>query len=259
MKTLVIPDIHQRVDNVKKILERETDYDEVVFLGDYFDSFFEPPVVASFQETCEYLKYLVTEHPNKDKFVFLLGNHDVQYIYLNNKDSHSSVAAPTHYYCSGFSKNKAGTFRKVFYDNGLRDKFFIDNFKLIHQTQGWTLSHAGVHECHIPMNKDMKFLVEVMAKEAWKNFRNVGHQYNWLIASAGFCRGGLDRVGGLLWQDWRYEFKTSPMLGKQVVGHTEVPEPAVLGEGTDVECWNIDNKNYYCALENQKATIKPIA
>jgi len=258
MKTIVIPDTHQRVNNIKQILEKETDYDEVVFLGDYFDSFFEPPVVASFEDTCEYLKYLVTEHPNREKFVFLLGNHDVQYIYLNNKSSHSSVASPTHYFCSGFSKNKASTFRKVFYDNGLRDEFFINNFKLIHQTQGWTLSHAGVHECHIPMNKDMNHFVNVMAKEAWQSFRNIGHQYNWIIASAGFCRGGMDRVGGLLWQDWRYEFKPEIILGKQIVGHTEVSEPAVIGEGTDLESWNIDTKKNYGIIEEKRFFIQPI-
>jgi predicted phosphodiesterase len=61
MKTLVIPDVHQRVNSVKWILENEKDYDEVVFLGDWFDSFFDPPKVAGFEETCEYLKHLVLE------------------------------------------------------------------------------------------------------------------------------------------------------------------------------------------------------
>lgn len=39
MKTLIIPDVHQRVDSVKSIFKNEKDYDEVVFLGDWFDSF----------------------------------------------------------------------------------------------------------------------------------------------------------------------------------------------------------------------------
>lgn len=255
MKTVVIPDVHQRVDNVRKILEKETDYDEVVFLGDWFDSFYEPPDVASFEDTCEYLKSLIIEHPNKDKFVFLLGNHDVQYIYLNNKDSHSSIEMPTHYYCSGFTKNKAKKFRKVFFDNNFKDEFFKKHFKLAHRTQGWTLSHAGVHVSHIPYGKDIDHVVNVMAHEAWQNFRNTSHQYNWLIASVGACRGGRDKVGGVLWQDWRYEFMTDPMLGKQIVGHTEVYEPAVIGEGTDVESWNIDTKNHYGIIDSTDFSI----
>jgi len=58
MKTIVIGDIHQRVDAVKSILKAETDYDEVVFLGDWFDSFYEPPKVAGMEETAEYLRSL---------------------------------------------------------------------------------------------------------------------------------------------------------------------------------------------------------
>jgi predicted phosphodiesterase len=46
MKTIVIPDIHQRVSSVRYILNTETNYDEVVFLGDWFDSFYDPPKVS---------------------------------------------------------------------------------------------------------------------------------------------------------------------------------------------------------------------
>jgi hypothetical protein len=248
MKTIVIPDIHQRINNIRTILEKEQEYDEVVFLGDYFDSFFEPPKVASFEDTCEYLKHLITEHPNKDKFVFLLGNHDLQYIFLNNKDSHSSVTTPLNYYCSGFTKNKASKFRKVFFDNGYKDDFFIKNFKLVHQTQGWTLSHAGIHPSHIPYSKDLDFFVNVMANEAWKNFRHLNHQYNWIMSSAGICRGGLDKVGGIVWHDWRYEFETNPLTGKQIVGHTTISEPACIGKDTNNECWNLDTESHYAIL-----------
>jgi predicted phosphodiesterase len=51
MKTIVIPDVHQRVQSVRNILNHEKIYDEVVFLGDWFDSFFEPPKVTAFEET----------------------------------------------------------------------------------------------------------------------------------------------------------------------------------------------------------------
>jgi hypothetical protein len=257
MKTIVIPDIHQRINNIRTILEKEQEYDEVVFLGDYFDSFFEPPKVASFEDTCEYLKHLITEHPNKDKFVFLLGNHDLQYIYLNNKDSHSSVTTPLNYYCSGFTKNKASKFRKVFFDNGYKDDFFIKNFKLVHQTQGWTLSHAGIHPSHIPYSKDLDFFVNVMAKEAWEKFRHLNHQYNWIMSSAGICRGGLDKIGGIVWHDWRYEFETSSLTGKQIVGHTTIPEPACIGKDTDNECWNLDTEKHYGVLVDGKLLSNP--
>ena len=44
MKTIVIPDVHQRINNVKWVLENEKDYDEVVYLADWFDSFYDPPL-----------------------------------------------------------------------------------------------------------------------------------------------------------------------------------------------------------------------
>lgn len=41
MRVLVIPDIHQRIVKTDSILTAEEgNYDKVVFLGDYFDSFF---------------------------------------------------------------------------------------------------------------------------------------------------------------------------------------------------------------------------
>ena len=39
MKTLVVPDIHNKIDVVQKILDKESSVDEVIFLGDWFDDF----------------------------------------------------------------------------------------------------------------------------------------------------------------------------------------------------------------------------
>ena len=86
MKTLVIPDVHQDIAGVKKVFEIEKleSFDEIVFLGDWFDSFHEPPKVASFKDTCLFLRDLVWY--NKDsKMVFLVGNNDLAYIYNNKK------------------------------------------------------------------------------------------------------------------------------------------------------------------------------
>ena len=135
MKTIVIPDVHQRTEFVKKALE-EKNYDEVVFLGDWFDSFFDPPKVTGFEDTCEYLKHLVLEHPNKDKFVFLIGNHDLGYIYENKDFSVHRISKTLKYFCSGFTASKAKKFRHAFFDHGLKDDFFFKHFKIAHQTQG---------------------------------------------------------------------------------------------------------------------------
>ena len=258
MKTIVIADIHQRTDSVTRILDAEKEYDEVVFLGDWFDSFYEPPKVTGFEETCKFLRDLVLDHPNKSKFVFLVGNHDLGYIYNNNNRSDTRISKVIKYYCSGFTASKAKKFRHVFYDEGLIDKFFLDNFKIIHRTQGFTLSHAGMSDKHIPYGKTPEEVIDGIIPMVWKNFRDLGFVHNWLISGAGICRGGDCNVGGLLWLDWNNEFTASEAIGKQIVGHTTTREPSCLGMGKPYESWNIDTEKDYGIILNGRFTTKRI-
>ena len=93
MKTLIIPDIHQDLAGLKKIfkIEKLESFDEIIFLGDWFDSFHEPPKVSSFKDTCLFLRDLVWENEKTGKMIFLVGNHDLAYIYNNKKSGYSSV------------------------------------------------------------------------------------------------------------------------------------------------------------------------
>lgn len=255
MKTLVIPDIHQRLDFVESILKKEKEYDEVIFLGDWFDSFLEPPEVASFEETCVYLRNLINEHPQKDKFVFLLGNHDIGYIYENKDFSCHRISKTLKYFCSGFTASKAKKFRHQFFDRGLKDEFFINNFKVAHQSQGWTFSHAGIVPQHFPYGYTTEALVESLLPDVWRNFRNLEYQHNHLISGVGVARGGWENVGGLTWCDWNREFHASSMVGKQVLGHTTVKEPACESQNTETESWNIDTEKYYAMIKNEKISF----
>jgi len=258
MKTLVIPDVHQRINNVKWILENEKDYDEVVYLGDHFDSFLEPPHVAGFEETCEFLRHLVLDHPNKDKFVFLIGNHDLSYINENKDFSSNRISKTVKYYCSGFTASKAKKFRHQFYDRGLRDEFFTEHFKIVHRTQGFTLSHAGLSDKHIPYGLTPEDLIEKIIPVVWKNFRDFTRPHNYLISGAGYCRGGDCNIGGVLWLDWNNEFYASVDIGKQIVGHTHVKEPQCLAMNTPYESWNLDTEKDYGIIIDGRMTTKRI-
>ena len=259
MKTIVISDVHQRIDAVKSILEAEKYYDEVVFLGDWFDSFFDPPKVAGMEETAEYLRYLVMDHPNKSKFVFLVGNHDVSYIFNNRASSMTSIHKAIDFYCSGFTTSKAKKFRKVFYDEGLKDDFFHKNFKVVHQTQGWTLSHAGLHERHVPVGKDIDVVVNEIIPHVWKNFRDFTVPHHWLLSGAGRYRGGDCVVGGVIWLDWNVEFEASEHIGRQIVGHTTMTLPEVIHMNTGKESWNLDTEKDYGVIINGMMTTKSIS
>ena len=258
MKTIIIPDIHQRVRSVRHILNAEASYDEVVFLGDWFDSFYEPPKVQGFEDTCEFLRHLVLDHHNKDKFVFLLGNHDVGYIYENKNFSDKPISKTLKYFCSGFTASKAKKFRHQFFDRGLRDDFFIKYFKPAHRTQNWTLSHAGIQPEHFPYGYDIDGLVNELLPDIWKNFRNLEYNHNWLISGAGIARGGNCKIGGVLWCDWNMEFRSNKDIGKQVVGHTTVREPGVEGMNTEYETWNLDTEKDYGIILNGRLITKKI-
>lgn len=79
MKRLVIGDPHGRWDALKKIYNKEKP-DEVIILGDYFDSF----NIDSFSQ-CECFENIIKlrkKHLSKHKgrFIMLIGNHDLHYM-----------------------------------------------------------------------------------------------------------------------------------------------------------------------------------
>jgi hypothetical protein len=248
MRTVVIPDVHQRVSMVEKILSRESSAQEFVFLGDWFDAWESDPEAASFEKTCEFFRALLTSHPLSDRFVFLVGNHDLPYIYHNSGGSNASVKGGERYSCSGFTKSKARKFRKSFYENSLRDDLFVRKLKILHQTQGVTLSHAGVDGRIVRDSGSVENLVRVTAPSVWMNFRNFSFPGNELLSGCGRSRGGPDPVGGPLWLDWNSEFRPTVEVGKQLVGHTTVREPSCIGMGTPSESWNLDTGKDYAVV-----------
>ena len=250
-KTLIIPDIHQDFDFVDRCFEAVPEFDECIFLGDYFDSFKGVPDVYGFRESCRKLKNLILEHPQKDKFIFLVGNHDMHYIYQNKKSGRSSVVGTTRYFCSGVTKSKISDFRREFFDKNLRDDFFFEKFKLVYRAHGWTFSHAGIIVDKIPPYRPVNEFIESDIPEAFFNFRDETRPQNYIISDVGVSRYGNAGTGGILWCDWNYDFSESSAVGKQIVGHTTCHRPAVLSPGTNKESWNLDCLQGWCAVINE--------
>jgi hypothetical protein len=253
---VVIPDVHQNIKFANRILIKYDYADRFVFLGDYFDSFLNPPHVASFRETCRTLKYWVKEHSMREKMVFLTGNHDLGYIFNNNKGGRTSTVICPEYYCSGVTKSKISDFRKEFYDQGLKDDFFLNNFKLAHRERGWTFSHAGILPQIMPPFSDIDTFVNELCPASFREFRNFSHGLNYIMSQVGVSRYGNSAVGGILWADWFTDFVPHPAIGKQVCGHTtQFDRPAVMGEGTDCESWCIDSRQRWYATIDKVGKI----
>lgn len=187
MKTLVIPDVHENIDAVKKILA--TGYDRVVFLGDWFDRF--PTQPGDLLATVEWLEANI----GREEFTFLYGNHDMPYAF-----AHEDLQ------CSGHQYQHRGPICRALQSERARCAF-----KLTTLVDGWRLSHAGFAPQHASGDIDLRCELTIAALRD-------GRLLN--LLQAGDSRGGSADIGGCTWLDWDCEFQ--PVDGiKQIVGHTK--------------------------------------
>ena len=198
MKTLIIPDIHNKIDAADKVVDYFVDdVDEIVFLGDYFDDFGD--TVYDARNTANWLK----KNINNPKFVMLLGNHCLPYMFPKTD----------YLRCSGNTRDKSEVI------NNILNKNDWNQFKLAYETQGYWISHAGItkHHFECPIEGISRDRIYKLCDKALKDAES--GVYN-SILGAGYSRGGRERIGGITWCDWRSDF--TPVHGlKQIVGHTK--------------------------------------
>jgi hypothetical protein len=228
MRTLIVPDIHNRIERADHWLESQS-YDRVVFLGDYFDDFGDNARDA--RKTALWLRNRMDATDD----VFLLGNHDIAYMFPRRDE----------FYCSGFTKAKAKAIREILKPEHWR------RLKLAHEEQGWLLSHAGFHPVWIEEPVVAKILLrcrEAMERTATGNMDP--------ILDAGVDRGGWLPFGGPLWMDWG---SLAPIPGiNQIVGHT--PGAAVRERSTKESrnyCLDVRNASVAAALCEGRIEILP--
>jgi len=245
-RILVFSDPHQDTNKVKHILSKEN-YDFVVCLGDWFDSHYYDNE-DDLTQTCLQLKTLTF----KDNFLTLFGNHDIHYFFINK-----------YAMCSGFSHKKDEIISDIFNEKfaEIRGKFqwyvWIDDF---------LCSHAGVHINHFPAlmtDLSKESINEWLENESEQaHIKLINGESHWFYR-AGAARGGNQKIGGIVWMDFDYEFE--PINGlKQIVGHTHSRKSQVRNSPTDgtlnlaespnlcIDC----DLNQYLIIENGKIEIK---
>ena len=127
-KNIYIGDIHGR-DIWKEIVEEHKDADNIVFIGDYFDSFNIPGVVQlrNARDIVEFKKFQELD-PTK-KVYLLIGNHDIHYMRgIEGKGS-----------TSGFNANMMYEFEMFFEENK-------EHFQMCVQIGNRLCTHAGISE-----------------------------------------------------------------------------------------------------------------
>ena len=128
MKNIYIGDIHGR-DVWKQIVAENEDADNIVFIGDYFDSFDIPGVVQlrNARDIVEFKKF--TELDPSKRVYLLIGNHDIHYMRgINGKGT-----------TSGFNANMMYEFETFFEENK-------EHFQMCVNIGEVLCTHAGVSE-----------------------------------------------------------------------------------------------------------------
>jgi len=208
LKIISIGDIHG------KTYWKEVDpnkYDKIVFQGDYVDSYYH----KNAEIYANLLDIIQLKKDYSDKVILLLGNHDIQYMFLDEG-----------FGCSGFRPEMASNLNFLFKSNKnlFQIAFQIDNFL-------WT--HAGVSTGWYDKNKNV--IEKIGEKFSTKNLADTFNHMLWLkenkiLHQVGSCRGGAYSFGGITWADRRETSTDYPEGFHQIVGHTPIDEITKYGD-----------------------------
>lgn len=216
-KRIIIGDLHG-LQTWKDIVIKENPH-QVIFLGDYFDSFTIPPLVQkiNFDDLLDYQK----THPNT---VLLLGNHDFHYLY-------NTMITEQYSGYNNETQNLIGYRDNILdrcVDNGMNIVFIDYINKTIY-------SHAGVSQNwmneHIPDN-DLSNINTTSLVSMKFTYKDGGDWYG----SSEFSSPIWIRPEGLL----KCPYKDNDgVVWNQVFGHTHKIQP-ICDKKDSAEFWDMD-------------------
>lgn len=231
-KILIIPDIHGRnfwEKPINDVINRKLTIDKIIFLGDYFDPY---PMEGISEDVALMnwinLKNKVKNNISPTKYVFLIGNHDAQYI----SDVFCNISGGSRY-----SFNNSNTIKGIFQDNA-------DLFQVAHEEtvngKKILFTHAGITDLWVDRHKgllnntcDAYHIRELIhSKRGWK-----------ALAECSFFRGGNCLTGSPLWSDINEHFNLTtnqPLkingYDYQIFGHTKQKQPIINDVFAMLDC-----------------------
>ena len=231
-KIAVVPDVHGK-SFWKEAKEKIDSVDEVVFLGDYLDTYSFKGLLNREIELNNFLEILNFKKEYPDKIILLLGNHDIGYLLR-----------------LGCSRQTHGEMFDIYQNH------FEENIALFQMTEYIQLNNEKIFFSHAGILKKWAELVEQkldLGDDSLKIsilgglFNNLILKYNepeyrnflrWALWLVGPARGGFNgSCGSIVWADsteWEGEenFFGSEII--QVVGHNRLSANKLLTEG--VKC-----------------------
>ena len=195
-KIIAIGDLHGK-DCWKKVTPEE--YDQIIFIGDYVDSFTITPdkIVNNLKEVIDFKK------AHSGKVTLLLGNHDIQYMEYPK------------YRCSGFNS---------FFQPDYTELFRVNRnlFQVAVQFSDYLFTHAGLSRSFVkhclPEHAQLIEDKQIHVADLLNSIYNSENQA--MLHAVSALRGGADPFGGITWADYK-ETSVDLLPGyHQVVGHT---------------------------------------
>jgi len=230
-KYLIVPDVHQSCRRMMSILDvYESQVDQIIFVGDYFDSFFW--TIEDVQVMCDFLRRKLPI----SRYSFILGNHDAHYLFPQH---HGRFA------CSGYNSHTQAIVKPMLTSMARLFKpwVWIDEQILV--------SHAGISNQWLKLfgidtNDQTRARVHHVLhqlQELWENGADNeccnGLSPIEFMSAIGQARGGHQQIGGPLWADWHQEFKHVRGI-TQVLGHTTLTNGPEETPVDDLGCFSLN-------------------
>ena len=237
---VIFGDIHGDINKVKLFFEYKPEKEHVA-LGDFVDTI-KSGITLNDELAC--LDLLLSSDA-----VLIWGNHDLTYT-----PEAPWPCSPKHYltvdeadYYAGYSDYLREVYKEIgdiFTRNIFTDRFLPhrERIKAAYSVDGWLCTHAGVSPEIaeiIPANVisagtseiatwlDDEFKREMCNKVPLTREEPQRYGFGPLF-QVGYCRGGYHKFGGIFWFDPKQEMvDPSPLVGRQIFGHTRVPYPEI--------------------------------
>jgi hypothetical protein len=210
-RIISVGDTHGR-STWKRILEKETEFDKWIFIGDYFDSHDNDCTpdkqISNFNEILEFKK------ANLDKVILLIGNHDYHYI--------RGIGETYSGYQSGHALSIGELIEKAINDELIQMCYLHDNFFFSHAG----LTKTWVKDVLTPNN--INPLVDEVMVNIINDFLKFQPRVFGFRMGDNFSQTGDDVTQGPIWVRPQSLVKDMVEEITCVVGHTQVRELSYL-------------------------------
>lgn len=232
MKVLFVGDVHTHnyiFDDVNR-LDKKYNFYRVVFLGDYIDDW----LSSGYDSINTLNKIIELKNSNKDKYIMLLGNHEMSYL---------------GYPCSGHQFEQEKEIQNILLKN-------IDLFNLWYSInlgdKHYYCTHAGITNSYIHgvidrINNEQEYIVSNYIRNLDIINKNK-LKYLHLLHKVSSLRGGQDEYSSFVWCDKREHeyFSTLEqyMIPYQIIGHTPVQTVSNIS-GNNLDLYFVDTHSTY--------------